>query len=77
MLKEHDPLDPTGLKFEDNPYQERGYRKYSVAGFRDMDHAKAWSDACYKVDWGYAPRFNFEEGPDGVKVHVVKWTSCD
>jgi hypothetical protein len=77
MLKEHDPLNTDGLVFEDNPYQERGYVKFFVSGFKDKEHASEWSDAYYDKFWGYAPRFNFEEGAQGWKVRVEKRTSCD
>jgi hypothetical protein len=78
MNQELDPLDPTGLTFDGHGsrYGHRT-RQFTVTGFRDRDHAVAWSEAYYKRAMGYGPSMRIQDTEDGYIIDVNEMTSCD
>jgi len=75
---ETNPLDPTGLEFAyDGPQYGRSSRKFSVLGFRDLDHAEQWKAAYYERAMGYNPIIRIIVENSVIRINVDEMTSCD
>jgi len=73
-----DPLDRTGLEFFHTGSQYSGSsRKFSVSGFRDLDHAERWKAAYYERAMGYNPIIRIIVENSVIRIDVNEMTSCD
>jgi len=69
-------LNSQNLKFH-NDETRNGTNTFEVTGFRDEEHCKEWRDNYHRIRWGYAPRFDRIDTPEGIRLRVAEWTSCD